>query len=74
MPPDIQVKVVPRAKRDLIREEGGVLKIYTTAPAVEDRANEAVKLALAEHFSVKPRQVELLRGAKSRLKIFRINP
>lgn len=74
MPPDIHVKVVPRAKRDLIREESGILKIYTTAPAVEDRANEAVKRALAEHFSVKPRQVELLRGAKSRMKVFRINP
>ena len=42
------------------------------APALEDRANEALAAFLAERFQVPRRNVVLLSGQKSREKRFRI--
>lgn len=68
----IQVKVVPRAKRNFIKDENGVLKVYTTAPAVDGKANEALIAALAEHFLLRKRQITIVRGAQSRVKMIAI--
>jgi len=67
------VKVLPRAKVNKIVEESkGHLKVHLTAPAVEGRANEALVLALAEHFGVKKRQIRIIRGEKSREKVVEV--
>ena len=68
MTKQIQIKVVPRAKRSCIKEAAGVLKVYTTAPAVDGKANEAVITALAEYFSLHKRQIIIARGERSRIK------
>ena len=73
MQKQIVVKVVAGAKKNFVRQENDGWKVYTTAPAVDNKANEAVIELLAEHFSVKRRQIELVRGALSRRKIFQIN-
>ena len=59
----------PRIEKDLF----GQLHVYVSQPPLEGRANEAVILALADYFKVKKYQVQLVRGEKSKLKIFQIS-
>ena len=68
----IQVKVTPGAKNNLWKEEGDIIKIYLTAPALEGRANEALISFLAEHYGVKTAAIEILKGLKSRHKVVNI--
>ena len=67
-----QVKVIPGAKRNLYKDEEGMIKIYLTAPALEGRANEALIDFLAEHFGVKRSTIEIVKGLKSRYKVVNI--
>ena len=68
-----EVRVIPGAKKNLIRpEEGGKLKVYLTAPAVEGKANKALLQVLAEYFGVKRRCIEIIKGLKSRDKTISI--
>jgi hypothetical protein len=48
------------------------VKLRVAAPPVDDRANAAVGELLAELFGVEPASVELVSGATSRVKRFRI--
>ena len=68
----ISVRVTPGAKKNLIKEEGGVTKVYLTAPPVEGKANEALIGFLAGHYGVKKRQIEIIKGLKSRTKTINI--
>jgi uncharacterized protein (TIGR00251 family) len=63
------VRVQPRASKDEITGEmGGALKVRLRAPAVEDRANEALVEFLAE-LLIKPKSaVRILGGERSRTK------
>jgi len=64
----IDVKVVPGAKKSLLKQEGEVWKVYLQAPAVEGKANAALIKLLAGHFGVRKAQVKITKGLKSRLK------
>ncbi len=66
---EIEVKVIPAARRNAIRQEGGCYKIYLTAPAVDGKANEALIRFLAEHYQVRKNQIEIIKGLKSRHKV-----
>jgi len=68
----LELKVIPGAKRTMWKEEGGVVKVYLTAPALEGRANEALIDVLSEHFGVKRSTIEIVKGLKSRYKIVNI--
>ena len=69
----VDVRVIPRARHDEVAgERAGRLLVRTTAPPVDSKANEAVRKILAEHFGVPSSAVELVRGATSRDKTFRI--
>ncbi len=68
------IKVIPQAKRDLVKVEDKVLKVYLTAPAVDGKANKALIKVLAEHFDVRKRQVTITKGLKSREKVIKIRP
>jgi uncharacterized protein (TIGR00251 family) len=65
----IEVKVFPRAKKNQIKEESGIYKIYTTAPAVDNKANSAVIKMLADFFSVRKNQVLIKKGGRAREKL-----
>lgn len=70
---DVLVRVVPRARRDEVGpERDGRLIVRTQAPPVDDQANEAVGQALARHFGVRRRDVELIAGGRARDKTFRV--
>src|SRR6266851_5236046 len=63
------VRVQPRARKDEIAGEmGGALRVRLRAPAVEDRANEALVEFLAQ-LLIKPKSaVRILGGERSRTK------
>jgi uncharacterized protein (TIGR00251 family) len=69
----IDIRVVPRARRNEVGgDRGGRLLVRTTAPPVDDQANEAVRRLLAEHFDVPLGAVEIVRGSTGRDKTIRI--
>jgi len=68
----IQIKVIPGAKKVLWKEDGGLIKVYLTAPAIEGRANDALVIFLSEHFGVKKSAIEIVKGLKSHYKIVNI--
>ena len=68
----INVRVIPRARQNKVVAESDRLKVYLTAPPVEDKANEALIEVLAEHFNVKRSQVKIVRGKKGRDKVVEI--
>jgi uncharacterized protein (TIGR00251 family) len=69
----LSVHVQPRAGRSaVLGRHGRALRLRVAAPPVGDRANEAAHALLADAFEVKPAQVELVAGQRSRLKQFRI--
>ena len=69
----IDIKVIPNAKRNLVKEENGLFKVYLTAPAVEGKANKALVEVLAEYFGVKRHQIGIIKGLQSRGKTININ-
>ncbi len=68
------IKTVPNARRNAVKEENGLLKVYVTAPAVDGKANKAVQKVLADHFKVRASQIFILKGEKSREKLIEILP
>ena len=73
----IKVKVIPQASKDevlKIKDADGsdMLKIKTTKPPEDGKANEAVIEILAEYFGVKKSAVNILSGEVSRVKIIEI--
>jgi uncharacterized protein len=65
----VAVRVQPRASRDeVVGEMKGALKIRLRAPAVEDRANEALVEFLARLLKTPKSAVRILSGERSRSK------
>jgi uncharacterized protein len=63
------VRVQPRASKDEIAGEmGGALKVRLRAPALEDRANEALVEYLAELLKTSRPAVRIQSGERSRTK------
>jgi uncharacterized protein (TIGR00251 family) len=63
------VRVQPRASRDEIAgETGGALKVRLRAPALENRANEALVEFLAHLLKTPKSAVRILAGDRSRAK------
>jgi uncharacterized protein len=65
----IMVRVIPRASRDAIEGAyGDSLKVRLIAPALENRANEALRRLLAARLNVRVAAVRIVAGEKSRTK------
>ena len=63
------VRVQPRASKDeIVGEVDGILKIRLRAPAVEDRANDALIEFLAQTLNTSKAAVRILSGERSRTK------
>jgi uncharacterized protein len=65
----ISVRVLPRSRAGLRLEED-VVVIAVAAPALEGRATEAARRALAEALGLPPSRVTLHAGPRSRHKVF----
>jgi len=73
------VRVKPGARRAGVGGRwdgtaGAALLVAVAAPAVEGRANEAVRRAVAEAFGVRPRDVKMVSGERSRDKLLELDP
>ena len=70
----ITVRVKPGSRKGPLVEVGldGGLTIYVAERAVDGKANAAVIRLLAEHLGVPKGRVELIAGARVRLKRFRV--
>ena len=69
----LRFHVVPNAKVDgVMGEHGAAIKIKLRAPAVEGKANAALRSFLAKELRIPERHILLERGEKSREKLIRI--
>jgi uncharacterized protein len=70
---EIEVRVIPRARRDEIGDErGGRLLVRLTAPPVDGAANAALCRLVARRAGVPARRVSIVRGQTSRDKVLRV--
>ena len=70
----INVRVQPGTSRDeVVGWEGEVLKLRLRARAIEGKANTSLMEFLAEALGLRPRQVELVRGERSREKVVAVD-
>lgn len=67
------IRVIPKASRNLVKEENGRLKVYLTKPPQDGLANAALISLLSEHFKIKKYQVKIIKGEKSRDKVVDID-
>jgi uncharacterized protein (TIGR00251 family) len=64
------VRLTPRARAERIDGvAAGALKVSVTAPATENRANEALLRLLAQEWRLARSAVSIVRGARSRDKL-----
>jgi uncharacterized protein (TIGR00251 family) len=68
----IDVKVVAGAKRNAVKQEEGLWKVYLNSPAVEGKANKALIGLLADYFKVRKSRIVITKGLKSRHKTISI--
>jgi len=69
----LQFHTVPNAKQNkVVGEHGSAIKIKLRAPALEGKANAALRTFLAEELKISERRIVLERGHKSREKLIRI--
>ncbi len=69
------VRVKPGASRTFVGgRRGEALVVSVSAPALDGRANEAVRKALADAFGVRARDVTIVRGERGRDKLVELDP
>ncbi len=66
------MRVTPKASRDRIVAEDGILRIYVTTVPEDGKANAAVQKLLAKAMGVAKSRLTLIRGQTSRDKCFRL--
>ncbi len=70
----LSVRLTPRASSNaLLRFEDGVLHLRLTAPPVEGAANAACCAHVADLLGIRPAQVSVRHGHKSRDKILAVS-
>lgn len=71
---EIRVRVRPGARREeLLQTDDGWTVARVTAPPHEGRANKAVCRLLAKRLRIAPSNVAIIRGARSREKVIRVD-
>lgn len=69
----IEVRLKPRGSRnELLGMRDGVLQAKVTPPPVDGKANKALCRLIAKRVGVAPSRVRVVRGAKSREKVVRV--
>ncbi|HAZ14419.1 MAG: hypothetical protein A2X86_19505 [Bdellovibrionales bacterium GWA2_49_15] len=69
---ELEIRARPGAKREEILFKDGILYLATRARAIEGEANSALTKILAKVLEIAPTHCSLVRGEKSKYKIFYI--
>jgi len=70
---EIAVRLQPRGSaNEIVGERGGVLVVRVTAPPVDGRANDALCGLIAKQARIGVQRVSVVRGARAREKIVRV--
>lgn len=70
----IHIKVEPRSSRSGVAGfYGEGLKVKLTSPPLEGKANKELVEVLAREFKISKKDIEIIRGEKSKNKIVRLN-
>jgi uncharacterized protein (TIGR00251 family) len=65
----VDIKVIPKSSRNMIKVEAGRLKAYLTVAPEKGKANQALVELVAEYYKVKKHQVRIVKGERSALKV-----
>ena len=71
-PLKLTVRVKPNARQAAVTKSGNAWTVAVKEPPQENRANEAVRKAIATHLGIAPSNVRLLHGATTKTKTFAI--
>lgn len=66
----VRVKAFPRARKEHIEEDDGVLRIFVREPAERNMANTRIRELVAAHCNVPLSAVRMRTGARSLQKTF----
>ena len=69
----LEVKVIPKASRNMVKKEGERIKAYVTAAPEKGKANKALIELLAAHFRVRKSDIRVVKGEHSQVKVVSIN-
>lgn len=69
---EIAVRVTPKASRNKVVCEDGIVRVYVTVVPEGGKANAAVVKLLAKALGVPKSRLILMRGATARDKLFRV--
>ena len=70
---DLQLRVVPKAKRNSIEiGDDGLFKVRVTAAPERGKANDAVITLLSKLIGVPKRDIQIVRGHTARNKLVRV--
>ena len=69
----LEVRVVPRARRNLIKKQNNLIKVYLTKPAHKGQANAQLIEFLSKELKIKKYQIRIVKGQASRQKIVEID-
>ncbi|SRR5260370_20069349 len=70
----LRFHVVPNAKENkVVGRHGAAIEIKPAPPAVEGKANAALRSFLAEELNISASRITLARGPKSREKLIRVD-
>ena len=68
----LNIRVIPGASRNLVKNESGHLKIYLTKPPVDGLANKQLIGLLSKYLKIKKYQIKIIKGKRSRNKSIEI--
>jgi len=68
----INIRVINKAKKNLVKEVKDGLKVYVTSAPEKGRANVAVIEQLSKYLKVKKYEINILSGQHSRHKVIEI--
>lgn len=70
----ISVKVVPRAKKNMVEcIKEGEYRVRLTAPPVDEKANRLLIKLLSKYFDVAPSLIRIISGETSRQKTIELS-
>lgn len=69
----LNIRVIPKASRNFIKEEGSCFRVYLTSPAQGGLANAQLIRLMSGHLKVKKYQVRIIKGHKTRDKVIEVD-